>query len=138
MAELSKLGPGLLTFGAVGAATEFGQSVSECSVEPEFDADDDINVLSGDVYAGDTTEKWTLKFTRYQDYSSGSLDVWLYENSGKEMPFTFVPDKEGAVQVKGNVTIRAGKIGGEVKKRNTSEFELPCVGKPTVNAEYSA
>lgn len=138
MATLSKLGPGLLTFGEEASAKEFGTHVSEVSIEPEYDQDDDIYVLSGDTYAGDETEKWTLKFVKYQDYTSGTLDQWLYDNSGTELPFTFVPDKGGVLQVKGTVTIRAGKIGGEVRKRNNTELELACIGKPVVTSDYAS
>lgn len=135
---ISKLGPGLLTFGATGTSTEFGGVTSEVSLEPEYDSDDSIPVLSGEEIDGDETEKWTLKFTKFQDYSKDSLDLWLVQNAGKILDFTFVPDKAGALQAKGKVKIRAGKIGGEVKKKNTSEIELPVIGSPTIKADYTS
>jgi hypothetical protein len=135
---LSKLGPGLLTFGEAADAKEFGVAVSEATLAPEFDSDDPISLLSGDEVPGDETETWTLTFTKYQDYTAESLDLWLYDNSGEELPFTFVPDKAGKLQAKGRVVIRAGSLGGEVKKRNTSELELPVVGRPVITADYAA
>lgn len=134
---ISKLGPGLLTFGATGTSKEFGGVTSEVTLEPEYDSDDSIPVLSGDEIDGDETEKWTLKFTKFQDYSSESLDLWLFENAGEILDFTFVPDKDGVLQAKGKVKIRAGKIGGEVKKKNTSEIELAVIGTPTINGDYA-
>ena len=134
---LSKLGPGLLTIGATGTPKEFGATVSEVTLAPEYDSDDPISVLSGDEYAGDETESWTLTATLYQDYSASSLDLWLYENAGEELPFTFVPSRAGALQAKGTLKVRAGSIGGEVKKRNTSEVELPVIGRPALTADYT-
>lgn len=135
---LTKLGPGLLTIGETGTPKEFGAQVSELSLAPEYDSDDPISVLSGDEYAGDETEAWTLTITLYQDYTANSLDLWLFDNAGSELPFTFVPSKDGVLQAKGTVKVRAGSIGGEVKKRNTSEVELPVVGRPTLTADYAA
>lgn len=135
---LSKLGPGLLTLGETGTPKEFGTQISEGTLTPEYDADDPISVLSGDEYAGDETENWLLSIVLYQDYSAESLNLWLYENSGLEVPFTFVPSKDGALQAQGTLKVRASSIGGEVKKRNTSDVEFPVVGRPTIDANYTA
>lgn len=134
---LSKLGPGLLTFGATGSPKEFGTVVSEVKLTPDFDKDDDINVLSGDTFAGDETNTWALNITMYQTYDQESLLLWLFNERGKDVPFTFVPDKAGAVQAKGTVTLRPAEIGGEVKKKNTTELELPLVGEPTLTGSYT-
>lgn len=137
MAEISKLGPGILAFGATGSSKEFGGLTSQVTLEPEYDSDDAIPVLSGDEIDGDETEKWTLKFTKFQDYTAESLDLWLYQNAGEVLDFTFVPDKGGKIQARGKVKIRAGAIGGEVKKKNTSEIELPVIGRPTLDNKYT-
>lgn len=136
--KASKLGPGILTFGETGSLKEFAISCSEVSLEPEFDKDDDVPVLSGDEIEGDEKETWTLKLTKFQDYSEDSLDLWLFENSGSVVPFNFVPDKEGKLQAKGKVKVRAGRIGGEVKKKNTSEVEFPVIGRPALTDDYVA
>lgn len=138
MAELQKLGPGLLTIGETGSPQEFGAMTTKTELEPEYDKDDDVSVLSGEDYGGDETEKWTLKFDLLQDYTAESLNYWLYQNAGKTLPFTFVPNKEGALQAKGKVRIRASKLGGEVKKTNSSELELPVVGRPDITPDYTA
>ncbi|MGH1977958.1 hypothetical protein [Rothia sp. L_38] len=137
MAELQKLGPGLLTIGETGSPQEFGAMTTKTELEPEYDKDDDVSVLSGEDYGGDETEKWTLKFDLLQDYTAESLNYWLYQNAGKTLPFTFVPNKEGALQAKGKVRIRASKLGGEVKKTNSSEMELPVIGRPDITPDYA-
>lgn len=137
MAELQKLGPGLLTIGETGSPQEFGAMTTKTELEPEYDKDDDLPVLSGEEYGGDETEKWTLRFDLLQDYTAESLNYWLYQNAGKTLPFTFVPNKEGALQAKGKVRIRAGKLGGEVKKTNSSEMELPVIGRPDITPDYA-
>lgn len=134
---LSKLGPGLLTLGETGTPKEFGTQVSETTLTPEYDSDDPINVLSGDEYAGDETETWLLSVVLYQDYTAESLHLWLYQNAGEEVPFTFVPSKAGALQATGTVKVRAASLGGEVKTRNTSEVEFPVVGRPVIDATYA-
>lgn len=137
MATLDKLGPGLLTLGATGSPQEFGALCSAASVAPDYDSDDPIDLLDGSAVAGDESETWKLTFTIYQDYQKQSALLWLYTNSGKEVPFTFVPSKSGALQVKGTVKVRAASIGGDVKKRNTSELELPVTGRPAITDTYT-
>lgn len=138
MAEaIMKLGPGLLTLGATGTKAEFGGLTSEVKLSPEYNADDPIPVLSGEEIDGEDKENWTLSFTKFQDYSEKSLDLWLYQNAGKVLDFTFVPSKDGKLQAKGRVKIRAASIGGEVKKKNTNEVELPVIGRPDVTGDYA-
>lgn len=134
----STLGPGLLTIGETGSTTEFGVMVSEVTLEPDFDSDDPIVMLSGDEYAGDESVTWTLKPTIYQTYDKDSLILFTHQHAGEEMPFTFVPDKAGVLQAKGKLKMRPASIGGEVKKRNTSELEFPVVGTPQVDGSYTA
>lgn len=135
--ELSKLGPGLLTFGATASAQEFGGHCSTASIEPEHETDDDTPVLSGDTLAGDAVTNWTIKGEFVQTYGTGSLAVWAAKNNGAVLPFVFVPTTEGKVRVAGECTIRATKIGGEAKKRNTSEFEFPVKGDPDITEDYA-
>lgn len=125
----TKLGPGQLTFGETGSPTEFGSQITNARVEPSYDTEDPIPVLSGEELAGDETATYVLAGTFLQDYTSmTSLVVWCKENEGTDLPFTFIPSTAGGIQVKGTVKIRAVNVGGDVKTRNTADFEFPGVG----------
>lgn len=124
-----KLGPGFLTFGATGDEQEFGSQTTATLLEPSVDEEDNIPVLSGEELDGDETESYVLSGTFLQDYTGmTSLLVWCKENAGTVLPFKFVPNSEGGLQITGNVKIRAVSIGGDVKTRNTSDFEFKGVG----------
>lgn len=123
-----KLGPGTLSIGATGTEEQFAAQLTACSVEPSVDTEDDITVLSGDVLAGDETETAELTGTILQSYDLDSLLLWAQEKRGQTLPFTFIPNNDGALQVTGEVKIRRIRIGGDVKTRNTSDFTFPIVG----------
>ena len=124
-----KLGPGFLTFGAVASEQEFGSQVTAATLEPSVDEEDNIPVLSGEEQDGDETESYVLSGSFLQDYSGmTSLLVWCKTNAGTVLPFKFVPNSEGGLQITGSVKIRAVSIGGDVKTRNTTDFEFKGVG----------
>lgn len=125
----NKLGAGTLKFGEVGDEEEFASQVTAVKLSPTINEDDDINVLSGETLDGDETEEWTLNGTFLQDYSGlTSLIVWCKENSGVTMPFTFTPTTTAGLTVIGEVKIRPVELGGDVKTRNTTDFEFKGVG----------
>jgi hypothetical protein len=126
--KASKLGPGHLTFGSAGTTSEFGSQCTKVELNPKFDDGDIVTVLSGEELAEDDGESYELTGEFYQDYSMAGLLTWCKTNSGTVMPFVFVPDDESALSVTGSCKIRAVKIGGDVKKRNTTEFTFPGVG----------
>ena len=128
------LGPGQLTIGETGSGQEFGGQVTTCTIEPDFNQDDDTPVLDGGVVAGDLTESWSLSGEFLQDYSANSLILWCADHSGEEMAFTFKPRKDQPLQATGTLTVRAVPFGGDVKTRNTSEFEFSIVGTPKITA----
>lgn len=126
----SKLGPGRLTFGDTGTKTEFGSQCTAVQIEPEVDESDEIHVLSGETVDGEDTETYKLTGTALQDYSGmTSWIVWCKTNAGKTLPFSFVPDSAGGLEVTGTVKIRSVKFGGDVKERNTSDFEFKGIGE---------
>lgn len=128
----SVLGPGHLKIGATGSPREFATMLTKASLNTDTKTGDPIDVLSGDQFAGDDTYTFTLAGTLLQDYDMDSLELYCYENRGKEEPFVFVPSNAGAVQWSGIVKIRpVASIGGDVKKKNTSDFEFTIVGDPT-------
>lgn len=127
--KADKLGPGHLTFGETGSPTEFGSQVTKCELAPEVEDGDTVGVLSGEEITDGETETYKLTGEFYQDYSGmTSLIVWCKTNSGIAVPFTFIPVDDSALAARGTVRVRPVKFGGEVKKRNTTEFEFIGVG----------
>lgn len=124
----TKLGPGTLSLGDTGSATEFGGQVTNMRITNSVDEEDNIPVLSGEELAGDETYGFELAGTLIQDYETGNLLEWCHENRGKEVPFTFVPNTEAARAIRGRVKVRPVDIGGDVKKTNTSDFTFKGVG----------
>lgn len=122
----SQLGPGTLTIGETGTPQEFASQLTACTLEPSFDTGDSTPVLSGDEIPGDTTESASLKGTMLQDYSGmNSTLVYCRTNSGQQLPFKFVPATSGGLGISGTLTMRSVSTGGDVKKKNTSDFEWP-------------
>jgi len=123
-----KLGPGTLSIGETGTEEQFAAQLTACSVDPSTDEEDAIPVLSGEEIAGDETDSAELTGTLLQSYDAQSLLLWAHTHKGEQLPFTFTPNNDGALQVSGTVKIRRIKIGGDVKTRNTSDFTFPIVG----------
>jgi hypothetical protein len=123
-----KLGPGTLSIGATGTEEQWAAQLTACSVEPSTDTEDSIPVLSGEEIGGDDTDTAELTGTILQSYDAQSLLLWAHTHRGQELPFTFTPNNDAALQVSGIVKIRRLRIGGDVKTRNTSEFTFPIVG----------
>lgn len=126
--KANRLGPGLLTFGAPGTPQEFGSQCTKIELTPKFDDGDIVTVLSGEELAEDDGESYELSGEFYQDYSMAGTLAWCKAHSGTVMPFVFVPENDSELAARGSCKIRAVKLGGEVKKRNTTEFTFPGVG----------
>lgn len=127
-AKTHKLGPGSLKFGATGSEQEFAVGCRQVAVEPETEEGDMVPVLSGDEYSEGDEDSYTLTGEILQTYEASSFILWAHENHGTEVPFVFVPDNDKDFGVTGTVKVRRVTIGGEVKERNTSEFEWAGVG----------
>ncbi|MFF5793963.1 hypothetical protein ACFY5D_18115 [Paeniglutamicibacter sp. NPDC012692] len=124
-----KLGPGFLKFGETASLQEFGSQCTAVKLEPSVDEEDNIPVLSGEELEGDETESYMLTGSFLQDYGGmTSLLVWCKTNAGKVLPFEFTPSTAGGLTIKGSVKIRAVAIGGDVKTRNTTDFEFKGIG----------
>ena len=128
------LGPGTLKFGETGSQEEFAASVTRVIIEPSYSATDPIPVLSGAEIDGDDTETWQISGTIVQDYDLDNLIAWCLQNKGTLQPFVFIPNNDGEVQCVGTAKIRAIAIGGDVKKKNNSDFTFPMQGAPTYEA----
>lgn len=123
--NMRTLGPGSLTIGNTeGNKKDFSADVTNVALEPSTDTEDPDNYLDGHQEAGAQTDTWTLTGTIKDLYSSESVSVWCMNNSGKTLPFEFIPNKQGSVKLTGNVTISPVKIGGDVKSRNANDFSF--------------
>ncbi|NQX26833.1 hypothetical protein HQQ81_05640 [Microbacteriaceae bacterium VKM Ac-2854] len=126
------LGPGSLKLGETASPIEFAAQLTKAALTPSVDSEDDIPVLSGDILAGDDTTTWELSGTVMQDYDLESLEDWCFENRSTVVPFQFEPDSTAGRRAwSGSVKVRPLTVGGDVKKRNTSDFTFPLVGEPT-------
>lgn len=132
-----KMGPGTLTIGATGAPVDFTSQVTKCTVKWSVDEDDAVPVLSGEELAGEETHTATLAATLIQDLTDGGLVDYTWENKGEQQAFTFVPSSALGRAISGVVKIRPIDVGGDVKKRPTSDIEWPCVGEPTLGADLT-
>lgn len=130
------LGPGSLSIGPAGTPKQFAGDVTKISVAPSTDSEDDIPLLDGSNETGEDTTSWALNGTILDKYTLTSLSVWCAQEAGKEHPFLFTPsdDADADLEVGGVVKIRAVAIGGEVKKKNTNDFEFAIVGDPTFSS----
>lgn len=132
MAKVRTLGPGSLKIGDTGSEHDFSADVTNTALEPSTDTEDPDNFLDGHSEGGSQTESWTLTGSVKEDFSMDGLQVWCNQNSGKELPFTFIPNKSGTVQWKGKVTIASIQIGGDVKSKNANDFSFaPTDVKPS-------
>ncbi|RWZ52936.1 hypothetical protein ELQ90_03095 [Labedella phragmitis] len=125
------LGPGSLKIGETASAREWAGELSKCAITVDTSAEDPTPMLDGSEQAGEETYAYVLALTLQQNYEFDSLEMFCFANRGKELPFVFTPNNAGGIDWSGTVRIRPVNIGGDVKKRNTSDAEFPIVGEPT-------
>lgn len=129
MTTTLRVGPGSLVFGE-GTEEEFAMQIKSATVTPEVEAEDDEEVLSGAIVAGEETHTATLAGNFFQDISADGFTTWTWDNRGVEMPFTYIPNSAAARGITGVCKIRATVIGGDVGTKARADFEFPCVGFP--------
>lgn len=135
--DIKKLGPGVLTIGAVGAALDFSGRCTKATVVPKVNQSNDVPVLSGDTIAGDRDYEATLEATVFQDdLVAGGLVRYSWDHRGEQVPFTFAPYNNGE-SISGVVTIDPIEIGGDVNKKNTADLKWSCVGFPTIGDDLT-
>lgn len=125
-----KLGPGTLQLGEVGTGLDLSCQVTEVTVTWDNDTDDDLPVLCGDVIPGDDTFTAELEATIVQDMVAGGVIDYTWKHRGEVVALTFTPT-EGEARVTGRVKIIPVDLGGEVRKKNSSDVTWPFVGEPT-------
>lgn len=132
-AKSYKVGPGTLKLGATGTETDFSCQFSDIALEPDKSSEDAIKVLCGDSIAGDVTYTWKLKGTLVQDIEDNGISLYTLAQAGNTVPFQFLP-KNGENGFTGSVVIDPTKIGGEIGKTATADFEWDVVGLPQLLA----
>lgn len=126
-----RLGPGSLRFGDTGTSTEFSSQTTNMRLSPSVNEEDAIPVLSGEELAGDDTVDWVVAGTLLQSFDRDGLIHWCYENRLKEVPFEFIPNNdESDYGWRGTVKVVPLEVGGDVKTKNTTDFEFRCIGEP--------
>jgi hypothetical protein len=128
------LGPGSLKIGETASVREWAGELSKMAINVDTNSDDPTPMLDGSELLGEETHAFTLAGTLQQSYDLDSLEVFCFDNRGKEFPFVFTPNNEGEIDWSGTCRVRPVNIGGDVKKRNTSDFEFAIVGTPTHGA----
>ncbi|MBF0809119.1 hypothetical protein E4U03_10965 [Rothia nasimurium] len=127
------LGPGVLTLGSASSLHTMSNQVTSVKLVPKVDKDKGLTVLSGLKKGGARSESWTLEGKFIFDLGTAdSTSDFLFENRGKDMPFTFTPATAREVTFTGTVTIESSDIGGDVDVDNQEvDFSFELVGEPT-------
>lgn len=130
-----KLGPGSLTLGTV--PLDVTAQVTAVAIEPEesVNSTDAVDVLSGEQLAEEeeASYKYKLTATFLQDtLAAGGLVDFTWTNAGATVPFEFIPNDVLARKVTGSLRVIPLKVGGDVKKRNTSDWSVSVIGTPVL------
>lgn len=125
------LGPGKLTIGEVGSPRQFASHTTSTALEPSYSDGEVVDFLDGSSDREEDEETWVLAGAVRQGLDADAIEDWCLQNTGTVQPFTFEPVNDGKTYT-GTVRVRAIKIGGDVKKKNTSDFSFPVIGKPTL------
>ena len=130
-----KLGPGVLTIGA--GPLDVSAQVTKCIISPEESVDtvDAIDVLSGEQLAAEDTAslKWKLDATFLQDdLAVANFVAYTWANALTNVAFKFIPNNSITRKVTGTLRVVPLAIGGDVKKRNTSDWSVAIIGTPVL------
>lgn len=123
-------GPGTLEFGETGSLKDFSCQVTSVTVSMEPDREDPTPTLCGDNLVGESSYTAELEATLVQDLTATGIVAWSWEHRGQELPFTFIPNTAAGMTITGRVIVDPISIGGDVKKRNTSDVTYSIVGEP--------
>jgi hypothetical protein len=119
------MGPGTLKLDS-GLSLDVSCQVVSCvvSCEENVDTSDAVDVLCGEQLAGEDslTYSWQLEATMLQDLTAAAFIAWSWTNKGLEKGFEFIPNTVAARKITGTIIVVPIAIGGESKKRNTSDI----------------
>ena len=131
------MGPGTLTIGSVGSPLDLTAQVTNCRVVPSAESEDAVTTLSGESLAGERTYSWALSGTLIQDLTEDGMFDYTWANKGTEVPFTFTPSTAAGRTITGTVIVDPLELGGDVKAKNTTDFEWVVVGDPVLGADLA-
>ena len=123
-------GPGTLTFGGEADKVDFSGQVSSIKIAPDSDEDDAIDVLSGAQVPGAIRFSSNLEATFLQDFDRQGCIAWSWENAGETVEFEFIPSTAHGARFTGQVVVQPMEVGGDVRKKNTSDIKWATVGLP--------
>lgn len=129
----NSLGPGKLTLGETGTLRQFAKDTLSTFIDPSYSDGSAVDFLDGSEDREADEESWVLSGTVRQGLDADAVEDWCLEHKGTTQPFVFEP-VNGGKKYTGTVRVRAIKIGGDVKKKNTSDFSFPMIGEPTLTA----
>jgi hypothetical protein len=126
----------LKAMGEVASGTDYACQVAEVVIEAEAgDVTEFQPLCVGTSFkaAGPTAWKMTMNYA--QDYLTGGLALWLYNNDGKKFAGEINPYGQPAAATTPSFTVNgtviAGPIGGGAKGEFAlGEVELPLDSKP--------
>ena len=133
--QAQTLGPGTFTIGSVGTPLDLTAQVTSMKVTPKASAEDSIVTLSGESLAGERTYDWTIGGTLIQDLTEDGMFDYTWTNKNTQVPFTFTPSTAAGRSVTGTVIVDPLELGGDVKKKNTTEFTWAVIGDPVLGDE---
>lgn len=128
-------GPGTLTIGGADMPWQGQLSSFECEPTETVTAGSTIDLLDGgSLNDGDTSRvDWKANGTAVQDILAAGIVAYSWDHAGEEIPFTWVPNSTIERQVTGTFVMVPLKLGGPVKKKNTSDFSWRLTEAPVLD-----
>lgn len=120
-------GPGTFTLGEAPDELDASCQMTNLRVvcTENIKTTDAIPVLCGEELPAedDVSYSWKLQGTGLQDLEETGFVAYTWLHKGEVLPFTFVPSTAAGRQVTGMVRVVPLQLGGDVKKRNTSDLD---------------
>lgn len=129
------LGPGTFNFGSAGSNLDMSCQLTAITISAEGESEDAVMTLCGDRVAGARDYNWTVAGTTFQDLDENGVIDYTWKHAGKEVPFKFIPAEGSKAAITGRLIVDPIQLGGDVGKKNTSDFEFACVGTPVFDPD---
>jgi hypothetical protein len=133
--QAQAMGPGVFTIGGIGTPLDLTAQVTALKVTPSVEAEDSLPTLSGETLAGERNYSWMVSGTLIQDLTEDGMFDYTWTNAGDQVPFTFTPSTDAGRTVTGTLIVDPLELGGDVKKKNTTDFEWAVVGQPVLGVD---